>query len=73
MEANNIELITRMVIQAINQNEKKTNGFMVPDVYKRQGLYPVSANVPLGGQTGATPVSYTHLLMYSVITWLLIR
>ena len=30
MEANNIELITRMVIQAINQNEKKTNGFMVP-------------------------------------------
>ena len=23
MEANNIELITRMVIQAINQNEKK--------------------------------------------------
>ena len=30
METNNIELITRMVIQAINQNEKKTNGFMVP-------------------------------------------
>ena len=30
MESNNIELITRMVIQAINQNEKKGDGFMVP-------------------------------------------
>ena len=30
MESNNIELITRMVIQAINQNEKKGDGFIVP-------------------------------------------
>ena len=30
MESNNIELITRMVIQAIDQNEKKGDGFMVP-------------------------------------------
>jgi len=30
LESNNIELITRMVIQAINQNEKKGDGFMVP-------------------------------------------
>ena len=30
METNNIELITRMVIQAINENDKRTNGFVVP-------------------------------------------
>ena len=30
MESKNIELITKMVIDAINQNEEKGNGFMVP-------------------------------------------
>ena len=30
METNNIELITRMVIEAINQSEEKTNGYVVP-------------------------------------------
>ena len=31
MESKNIELITKMVIDAINQNQKKkANGFMVP-------------------------------------------
>ena len=30
METNNIELITKMVIQAINQNEEKGNGYVVP-------------------------------------------
>lgn len=30
METNNIELITKMVIEAINQSESKTNGYMVP-------------------------------------------
>ena len=30
MESKNIELITKMVIDAINQNEEKPNGFMVP-------------------------------------------
>ncbi|MDO4518694.1 MAG: phosphate propanoyltransferase [Eubacteriales bacterium] len=30
METNNIELITKMVIQAINDNESKTSGFVVP-------------------------------------------
>ena len=30
METNNIELITRMVLQAIDKNEKKGDGFVVP-------------------------------------------
>ena len=30
LETNNIEQITRMVIQAINKNEEKGDGFMVP-------------------------------------------
>ena len=30
LESNNIELITRMVLQAIEQNNEKSNGFMVP-------------------------------------------
>ena len=30
MESKNIELITKMVIDAINQSEEKGNGFMVP-------------------------------------------
>ena len=30
MEINNIEAITKMVIEAINKSESKTNGFMVP-------------------------------------------
>ena len=30
MESKNIELITKMVIDAINQSEDKGNGFMVP-------------------------------------------
>ena len=30
MEANNIELITRMVIQALDKNEKRDSGFVVP-------------------------------------------
>ena len=30
MESNNIELITRMVLQAIDKNEKKGDGFVVP-------------------------------------------
>ena len=30
METNNIELITKMVIDAINQKEDKSDGFMVP-------------------------------------------
>lgn len=30
METNNIELITRMVIEAINQSEKKDDGYVVP-------------------------------------------
>ena len=30
MESNNIELITRMVLQAIEQNNEKSSGFMVP-------------------------------------------
>ena len=30
LESNNIELITRMVLQAIEQNNEKSSGFMVP-------------------------------------------
>ena len=30
METNNIEMITKMVIDAINKNEDKGNGFVVP-------------------------------------------
>ncbi|MEF9945053.1 MAG: phosphate propanoyltransferase [Lachnospiraceae bacterium] len=30
METNNIELITKMVIEAINKNETSSNGYMVP-------------------------------------------
>ena len=30
LEANNIELITRMVIQALDKNEKRDSGFVVP-------------------------------------------
>ena len=30
METNNIELITKMVIEAINRSESKSDGFMVP-------------------------------------------
>ena len=30
METNNVELITRMVLDALNKKEEKGNGFMVP-------------------------------------------
>ena len=30
METNNIEMITRLVLQAIDQNKEKGNGFVVP-------------------------------------------
>ena len=30
LETNNIELITRMVLQAINKNEDKGDGYVVP-------------------------------------------
>ena len=30
METNNVELITRMVLDALNKKDEKSNGFMVP-------------------------------------------
>ena len=33
METNNVELITRMVLDALNKKEEKGNGFMVPVSY----------------------------------------
>ena len=33
METKNIELITKMVIDAINQSESKSGGFMVPSAF----------------------------------------
>ena len=38
METKNIELITKMVIDAINKNESKGEGFMVPIGVSPQGI-----------------------------------
>ena len=52
METNNIEMITKMVIDAINKNEDKGNGFVVPIGVSARHIHLTQE-----------PVSYTHLTL----------
>ena len=51
METNNVELITRMVLDALNKKEEKGNGFMVPIGVSARHIHLTQEHVEaLGGQ-----------------------